>query len=140
MSNGLIAHALIFDKYGKILILKRSKIKRGKPNYQAEKWDIPGGTVEHGELPRYAAVREAKEETGLDIAVKSIIFEKSNFDLTKNKVFTTLVYFCELIDDRNIVLDYEEHSEFCWILPEEVFEHPNDFVDYMLELVTVIRA
>lgn len=140
MSNGLIAHALIFDKYGKILILKRSKIKRGKPNFHAEKWDIPGGTVEHGELPRYAAVREAKEETGLDIAVKSIIFEKSNFDLTKNKVFTTLVYFCELIDDRNIVLDYEEHSEFCWILPEEVFEHPNDFVDYMLELVTVIRA
>lgn len=28
-------------------------------------WGLPGGGVEHGELPRYAASRELAEETGL---------------------------------------------------------------------------
>ena len=41
----LIAHALIKidDKY---LIIRRTKIKRGKPNSLPEYWDIPGGMVE----------------------------------------------------------------------------------------------
>ncbi len=137
--KGLIAHALIFDKCGKILILKRSKIKRGKPNYQAEKWDIPGGTVEYGELPCEAAVREAKEETNLDIKVNNIIFEKSNYDPTKDKVFSTLIYSCKLTGEQNIMLDPEEHTEFDWIIPDEVQNRPDDFVDYMMDLVNTIK-
>lgn len=43
--NKLIVHGLmkINDKY---LIIKRSIIKRGKPNVYPEYWDIPGGSVE----------------------------------------------------------------------------------------------
>ncbi len=39
-------------------------IKRAKPPQQAQ-WSIPGGALEVGELVREAAVREAREETGL---------------------------------------------------------------------------
>lgn len=39
-------------------------VKRGHPPLQAE-WSIPGGVLEIGELVREAAVREAREETGL---------------------------------------------------------------------------
>jgi 8-oxo-dGTP diphosphatase len=38
--------------------------KRAHPPLQAE-WSIPGGVLEVGELVREAAVREAREETGL---------------------------------------------------------------------------
>jgi 8-oxo-dGTP diphosphatase len=39
-------------------------VKRAHPPLQAQ-WSIPGGVLEVGELIREAAVREAREETGL---------------------------------------------------------------------------
>lgn len=39
-------------------------VKRAHPPLQAH-WSIPGGVLEVGELVREAAVREAREETGL---------------------------------------------------------------------------
>ena len=39
-------------------------VKRLHPPLQAE-WSIPGGVLEVGELVREAAIREAREETGL---------------------------------------------------------------------------
>jgi ADP-ribose pyrophosphatase YjhB (NUDIX family) len=39
-------------------------VKRGHPPIQGQ-WSIPGGVLEVGELVREAAVREAREETGL---------------------------------------------------------------------------
>lgn len=39
-------------------------VKRAHPPIQGQ-WSIPGGVLEVGELVREAAVREAKEETGL---------------------------------------------------------------------------
>jgi len=41
-------------------------VKRAKPPLEGE-WSIPGGMLELGETVRAAAVREAKEETGLDV-------------------------------------------------------------------------
>jgi len=41
-------------------------VKRAHPPLQAE-WSIPGGVLEVGELVRDAAVREAREETGLTV-------------------------------------------------------------------------
>jgi 8-oxo-dGTP diphosphatase len=41
-------------------------VRRAHPPLQAE-WSIPGGVLEVGELVRQAAVREAREETGLTV-------------------------------------------------------------------------
>jgi 8-oxo-dGTP diphosphatase len=41
-------------------------VKRAHPPLQAE-WSIPGGVLEVGELVRQAAIREAREETGLSV-------------------------------------------------------------------------
>ncbi|MGD0567888.1 MAG: NUDIX hydrolase [Candidatus Sulfotelmatobacter sp.] len=42
-------------------------VKRRHPPLQDE-WSIPGGVLEVGELVREAAIREAREETGLTVA------------------------------------------------------------------------
>lgn len=47
-------------------------IKRAHPPIQGQ-WSIPGGVLEVGELVREAAVREAREETGLIIEPKELL-------------------------------------------------------------------
>ena len=111
--NKLIAHGLmqIGDKF---ILIKRTKIKRGKPNSAPEYWDIPGGMVEDGELPQYAVVRETKEEVNLDVKVGRILHEDSNYDQGKDTIFTRLVYLCEVQnnDVSDIVLQEDDHSEY----------------------------
>jgi len=47
-------------------------IRRRNPPFQGQ-WAIPGGFVEYGETVEEAAVREAKEETGLDVELIRMI-------------------------------------------------------------------
>ena len=58
-----------------IIILVRDKIvliKRLNPPYQGT-WALPGGFVDIGETVEEAAVREALEETGLDVDLKEMV-------------------------------------------------------------------
>lgn len=51
------------------IIIENSRVvlvKRAHPPLQAQ-WSIPGGVLEIGELVRDAAMREAREETGLTV-------------------------------------------------------------------------
>jgi 8-oxo-dGTP pyrophosphatase MutT (NUDIX family) len=54
--KALTAKAIITSDAGRILLVK--------PTYK-DTWQFPGGGVEAGEPPEAAAVREAREETGL---------------------------------------------------------------------------
>ena len=128
----LIAHTLI-ENNRQYLLIKRSKIKRGLPNVYPGYWDIPGGSVEENELPREAALREAMEEVNQKIRIDKIIHEDSQFDTSKNTVFTRLVYAGRFLEERDFILDPEEHTDFKWIsslkdLEEELI------VPYLLDI------
>ena len=132
MAVKLIAHTLI-EKDGKYLLIKRSKIKRGLPNVYPCYWDIPGGSVEENELPREAALREAMEEVNQKIQLDRIIHEDSQFDSSKNAVFTRLVYGARTIEQHDIILDPEEHTDFVWISSLEDMEGEL-IVPYMIDI------
>lgn len=68
MIRHFTATAYVFDPEGRTLLLWHGKLLR---------WMPPGGHVDENELPEDAAVRECKEETGLDIE----ILEEENPDL-----------------------------------------------------------
>ena len=132
MAVKLIVHSLI-EKDGQYLLIKRSKIKRGLPNVYPCHWDIPGGSVEENELPREAALREAMEEVNQKIQLDRIIHEDSQFDSSKNAVFTRLVYGARTIEQRDIILDPEEHTDFVWISSLEDMEGEL-IVPYMIDI------
>ena len=132
MTVKLIAHTLI-EEDGKYLLIKRSKIKRGRPNVYPSYWDIPGGSVEENELPIEVALREAMEEVNQKLQIDKIIHEDSQFDASKDTVFTRLVYEGRIVEQRDIILDPEEHTDFVWISSLEDIE--SDLVaPYLLEI------
>ena len=133
--NRLIVHGLMKIN-GKYILIKRTKIKRGKPNTLPLYWDIPGGMVEDGETPTKALIRETKEEVNLDVKVLKILHEDSNYDIKKNTVFTRLVYLCEVLnqDLSDIVLQEDEHSEYKLI--DNLSEMKNEkIVDYLYDTI-----
>ena len=132
MTVKLITHTLI-EEDGKYLLIKRSKIKRGLPNVYPSYWDIPGGSAEENELPREAALREAMEEVNQKLRIDKIIHEDSQFDASKDTVFTRLVYAGRIMEQRDIILDPEEHTDFVWISSLEDIESAL-VVPYLLEI------
>ena len=56
------AFTVVFNDKGQVLLVKR----RDWPL-----WDLPGGRIEAGESPQTAALREAREESGLALALVS---------------------------------------------------------------------
>lgn len=126
MQKGLIVHALISNDRGEVLIIQRSK----KNDYLPEYWDIPGGTLEDGEDPAIGAIRETKEEAGLDISGVQLFFQKSNVDIIKNKQFVTLVFYTKC-SNTDVTLNPGEHDAFVWIKPSEISNYKT--VDYLVD-------
>ncbi len=102
----------IFNQQGELLLL------------QSHKWPgayvIPGGHVELGERIEEAAVREAKEETGLDIYdLEFITFQQFIYDPAFWKQRHFIFFdFAAKTDSTDVVLN-NEAQEYIWIAPQE---------------------
>jgi 8-oxo-dGTP diphosphatase len=69
-------------------------VKRRHPPLQ-DQWSIPGGVLEVGELVREAAVREAREETGLSVEPGELL---GVYDRVLRNVDKRVQYHYVLID------------------------------------------
>lgn len=70
----LTTDIFIFDDDFNFILIKR------KNNPYKDYWALPGGFVEYGESVENAAVREAKEETSIDVELKDLVNVYSNPD------------------------------------------------------------
>jgi len=106
---------------GKIVLVRR----RAEPG--KGRWSIPGGTVHLGEKVRDATIREAKEESGLEVeivddrpmdAFDSIITDERG----RTKYHFTLLEF--LVKPKGGTLKAaEDASEARWVLLEDVTKY-----------------
>lgn len=105
----------IYNSNGEILVQKRASSKKTLPNY----WDMPcAGHVVAGETSIQGAIREAKEEIGLDIKEEECKFM---FEYIQENCWEIgQVFFVKI--DKNIedfILKEDEVSEVKWLSFEE---------------------
>jgi ADP-ribose pyrophosphatase YjhB (NUDIX family) len=84
------ADAAIFDEKGRMLLQQRADNGR---------WCLPCGWVEPHETTAEAAVREAREETGLEVSVVQLVGAFSRFASAVNgpHAMVAVVYLCEVV-------------------------------------------
>lgn len=120
----LATHAFI-KKGDKFLITHRSPKEDFMPNF----WDIPGGSIDFGEDPVKGVARETKEETGLTVVVRKLIFCHNQVYDNQEHWFA-LTYRCDIVGDETITLDQNEHDNFRWVTRQELQQLPKiDFLE-----------
>ncbi len=104
--------ALIFNPEGKMLLVRSHKFH--------DKYVVPGGHIEVGERMADAVVREAKEETGLDVYDPQFIFHQEfiqDESFWKKMHFIFFDFACKT-DSTDVVLNDEAQS-YIWVTTEE---------------------
>ncbi|HEX8971612.1 NUDIX hydrolase [Oryzihumus sp.] len=115
-----VAHGLV--RRGERFLLLRRRDGR----YLGGQWDVPGGTVEPGETPAEAAVRECWEEAGLRTTVGPEVTRFENADTNgRDLTFHTITYRLQLLDPgAEVHLCAEEHDDFRWLTRTEALGLP----------------
>ena len=101
---------------GKILITRRSAAKS-----HPHKWEVTCGSVLAGETPVQGAIRELKEETGIDVTEKDLIPVYKHSDRRRHCVYYGFVTAIES-SDIQISLEPEETDKYEFMPVDEFFE------------------
>ena len=99
------------NKDGKILALRRSATDPRRPLT----WDLPGGSIEEGEVMQDALNREIFEEIGL-VATDIAILDAMS-DNYKSGTHVQIAYTGK-VDTEDVKLSWE-HDEYRWVTKEE---------------------
>ncbi len=105
-----VAKIIILNEHNEVLLLKRAEkqITQRSP----WSWDLPGGHIEHEEVPPSAAVRETREETGLRIGSLQHVGNDSNAG--------KYTYFYTSRDYQGNISLSHEHEDYMWVPQSEV--------------------
>ncbi|MEY3808047.1 MAG: hypothetical protein RI893_1023 [Pseudomonadota bacterium] len=100
--------------------------------YQPYGWAVPGGFVDIGETLEHAAIREAKEETCLDVSLKVLLGIYSKADRDPRNHTVTAVYIAEASGMPRAADDAKNFGIFTFDnLPSVLaFDHAQVIADY----------
>lgn len=153
--NGLwqrASHVWIYNSKGDLLLQLRARDKKLFPGL----WDISAsGHVMAGETPEEAAIREVKEEVGLDISKSDLILVEVRKKEVRPDGEQTIpirqfyyVYLCQQdIDAKELVLQREEVSKVFFVdldtLEQDLRNNPAKYVPhdkYWFDVIEAVRT
>ncbi len=125
------AAVYIFLKRGN----KTAMILRSNTGYRDGQWAMPSGKVDHGEPFTLAAIREAKEEVGVDIDAKDLkyiltLHRKSDDNPINGWV--DVLFVCETWEGEPYNAEPHKHADMQWFELENL---PEKVMDYQLAII-----
>ncbi len=125
-----VAKILLVNPAGEVLILRRSETAPRRP-LEA---DIPGGWVDEGEDFVAAAVRETKEETGIQLAPADLQLAYTHTAM-HDDISTSWLFFIGHTQQAEVVTS-SEHDKADWVtldaaIASITYEVQHDFLAYV---------
>ena len=90
-------------------------------NRKSLHWGFPKGHVEFGETDKQTAVREVREETGIDINIVKGFSCCSEYKIQKH-IEKTVIMFVACTDSTRTVIQPEEIDDYNWLTYEDALE------------------
>ena len=112
---------LPMDETGRVLLVRHAGHHDG--------WAVLGGAVEIGESPAEAAIREAREEIGVEVQLTRLlgVLGGPDYEVTypngDRTAYVTAAYEARIIDGTPVA-DHDELSDVAWFTREELSAVP----------------
>jgi 8-oxo-dGTP diphosphatase len=112
----LVAVVFVIERDGHVLLLRRAASRDHAPG----EWEPGSGRVQAGEEPAGAVVREAREETGLDIEILGPIDTFHYYRGPARDEAIGIVFHCRAVGGSLILS--AEHDAARWVSMAELAE------------------
>jgi 8-oxo-dGTP diphosphatase len=124
-----------------VIALAGDRVVLVRRRYPPPGWALPGGFVEEGETLEAAAVREAREETGLDVTLTDLLYAYSDPRRDPRRHTTATVFLGRAAGEPAGGDDAAEARGFPWdALPSPLaFDHAEILRDARILLLTGAR-
>lgn len=107
--------------------------------YRRDKWDLPKGKIDAGELPIEAAKREVEEECGvLVMEVNELLAETYHlYSLKKKVVFKKTYWYAMAVSGKPDLIPQAEEdiTEACWLSKNQLDEVQSNSYPLILDLI-----
>lgn len=104
-----VAAVVFIECAGKILLVRRAFApERGK-------WALPAGYIDYGEHPVQAAIREVREETGLEVEIVGLLDVQGG--ATEFGASIVIIYAAQVVEGIAHALD--DADQVGWFAPDD---------------------
>lgn len=134
-----VAALVIFRKNGKMAFLLRSNTTWMDGHY-----GLPAGKVDQGESIIQAAIREAKEEVGVDIKPPDLkhlttVF-RTSYNGNPDIFWLDVIFEATKWEGELYNAEPDKHGELAWFDPADLPENVTPYIPFFLEQIKAGRA